>query len=192
MAVAVAVISGRSQGESAGTGSSQNAFSSQTVNCLSGLLNRIRHGNGRDSSQRKQKIIKEHRAQVRWSHYDKSKKKFTPMSQKNGGGNWFIACTDADRLKLEDLMEKASALFFLEGKNSFVSHLNEMNKWISSLNCDTTGVDIFDFPDKGTVDENPKKNYCLYASSTSFYFRTQPQYLFGDEFECSSDEATGI
>ena len=61
------------------------------------------------------------------------------MCPKNGGGNQVIAYTDADRLKPEDLAEKASALFLPEGKNSFPSRLNEMNKWI----CDTTGVAVF-------------------------------------------------
>ena len=42
-------------------------------------------------------------------------------------------------LTLEDLAEKACALFFPNGKNSFASHLEEMNTWI----CDTTEVAIF-------------------------------------------------
>ena len=39
----------------------------------------------------------------------------------------------------KDLAEKACALFFPNGKNSFASHLEEMNTWI----CDTTEVAIF-------------------------------------------------
>ena len=101
----------RSQAESAWTGSSQSAFSSRTIHGLSGLLNRIRHGNGRESSPQKRKIVKEHRIQVRWLHYDESEKRLTSVHQKNGGGTRFITYSDADRLLLEDLVEEASALF---------------------------------------------------------------------------------
>ena len=61
--------------DSATTGLSRS-FSSQTVNRLSGLLNRIRN-HGSNSSNKKCKIVKEHRIQVRWSHYDERKKEFT-------------------------------------------------------------------------------------------------------------------
>ena len=127
------------EGESTSLGSSWSTFSSQTVNWLSGLLNRIRHGSVRDSSNKKYRIVKENRIQVRWLHYDKRKKKFTSVRQKNGGRNFFIAYTDTEPLTLEDLAEKACALFFPNGKNSFASHLEEMNMWI----CDTTEVAIF-------------------------------------------------
>ena len=43
--------------------------------------------------------------QVRWLHYDESKKKFSPVLQKNGAAD-----TDEDSLKLEDLVKKASSL----------------------------------------------------------------------------------
>lgn len=99
------------EGESTLVGSSRSTFSSRTVNRLSGLLNRIRHGSGRDSSNKKRKIVKEHRIQVRWLHYDERKKKFTSVRQKKGGGNRFIAYTDTEPLTLEDLTEKACAFF---------------------------------------------------------------------------------
>lgn len=76
---------------------------------------------------------------MRWLHYDKRTKKFTSVRKKNGGRNFFIAYTDKEPLTLEDLAEKACALFFPNGKNSFASHLEEMNTWI----CDTTEVAIF-------------------------------------------------
>ena len=47
-------------------------------------------------------------------------RKIYSCAPKNGGRNRFIAYTDADKLKPEDLVEKASALFLPEGKSSFV------------------------------------------------------------------------
>ena len=44
-------------------------------------------------------------------HYDKRKKKFTSVRQKNGGRNFFIVYTDKEPLTLEDHAEKACALF---------------------------------------------------------------------------------
>ena len=59
--------------------STPSTFSSRTANRLSGLLNRIRHGSsGKSSSNKKRKIEKEHRIQVRWMHYDQIKKTFPP------------------------------------------------------------------------------------------------------------------
>ncbi|PFX23934.1 hypothetical protein AWC38_SpisGene11474 [Stylophora pistillata] len=114
-------------------------------------------------------------------HYDQTKEKFVTVGQKNGGGNCFITYTGTDPLKMEELVERACALFFAGGKNSFAGHIDEMNKWI----CDTTGVAIFDFPGKGTV-EDYLKSTGLYPSSTYFYLCTQPRHLMGDEFEDSN------
>ncbi|PFX27866.1 hypothetical protein AWC38_SpisGene7419 [Stylophora pistillata] len=114
-------------------------------------------------------------------NYDQTKKKFVTVRQKNGGGNRLITYTDADPLKMKELVERACALFFPGGKNSFAGHIDEMNKWI----CDTTWVAIFDFPGKETVEDYLKSNE-LYPSSTYFYLRTQPRHLMGDEFEDSN------
>ena len=168
--------------DSAATGPSRS-FSSRTVNRLTGLLNRIRN-HGSNSSNKKRKIVKEHRIQVRWSHYDERKKEFSTVRQKNGGGNRFIPYTDEEPLKLETLTEKARALFFPDGENNFAGRIQEMNTWI----CNASGVAVFDFPDEGTVDDYLKKNG-LYPSSTYFFLRTQPRHLSGDEFE--SSEPTG-
>ena len=174
--------SGQSDEGSVSPGSTPNTFSSRTVTRLSGLLDRIRHGSsGKSNSTKKRKIEKQHRVQVRWMHYDQIKKKFVAVRQKNGGGNRFITYTDADPLKMEELVDRACALFFPGGKNNFAGHIDEMNKWI----CDTTGVAIFDFPGKGTVEDYLKSNG-LYPSSTYFYLRTQPRHLMGDEFEDSN------
>ena len=173
---------GRSENESGAAGSSRSSFSSRTVGRLSGLLNRMRKGGGKESSSKKRKVVKEHRIQVRWLHYDPPKKAFVPVRQKNGGGNRFIAYTNDDPPSLEEIMEKASALFFPGGKSVFAGHLDEMNRWI----CDTTGVAIFDFLEGGggTVEDYLKSNG-LYPSSTYFYLRTQPRHLSNDEFEDS-------
>ena len=53
---------------------------------------------------------------MRWLHYKPPKKAFVPVRQKNGGGNRFIAYTNDDPPRLEELMEKASALVFPGGK----------------------------------------------------------------------------
>ena len=168
--------------DSASTGPSRS-FSSRTVNRLTGLLNRIRN-HGSNSSNKKRKIVKEHRIQVRWSHYDERKKEFSTVRQKNGGGNRFIPYTDEEPLTLETLTQKARALFFPDGENNFAGRIQEMNTWI----CNASGVAVFDFPDDGTVDDYLKKNG-LYPSSTYFFLRTQPRHLSGDEFE--SSELTG-
>lgn len=149
------------------------------------LLNRMRNKSG-NSSNKKRRIVKEHRIQVRWSHYDEKKKEFITVRQKNGGGNRFIPYTDEEPLtgcRLETLTEKACALFFPDGKNYFSGHIQEMNTWI----CNASGVAIFYFPDEGTVDDYLKRNG-LYPSSTYIYLRTQPRCLLGDEFE--SNEPT--
>ena len=173
-----------SEVESSDSATTGPTFSSRTVNRLSGLLNRIRRNHGSNSSNKKRKVVKEHRIQVRWCHYDERKKEFITVRQKNGGGNRFIPYTDEEPLKLETLTEKARALFFPDGENNFAGRIHEMNTWI----CNASGVAIFDFPDEGTVDDYLKKNG-LYPSSTYFFLRTQPRHLSGDEFE--SSEATG-
>ena len=75
------------------TTESSRSFSSRTVNRLSGLLNHMRN-NRSNSSNKKCRIVKEHRIQVRWCHYDEKKKEFITVRQKNGGGNRFIPYTD--------------------------------------------------------------------------------------------------
>ena len=82
---------GRSENESGAAGSSRSSFSSRLsrLSRLSGLLNRMRKGGGKESSSKKRKVVKEHRIQVRWLHYDPPKKAFVPVRQKNGGGNGF-------------------------------------------------------------------------------------------------------
>ena len=146
---------------------------------LTGLLNWKRN-HGSNSSNKKRKIVKEHRIQARWSHYDERKKEFSTVQQKNGGGNHLIPYTDEEPLTSETLTKKARALFFPDGENNFAGHIQEMTMWI----CNTSGVAVFNFPNEGTVDDYLKKKG-LYPSSTYFFLYTQPRHLSGDEFEGS-------
>ena len=70
---------GKSENESGVAGSSRSSFSSRTVGRLSGLLNRMSKGGGKESSSKKRNVVKEHRIQVRWLHYDPHKKAFVPV-----------------------------------------------------------------------------------------------------------------
>ena len=60
---------------------------------------------------------KEHRIQVRWSHWNKAKCEFMPVKQKNAGENRYIVYTDSPSLLLGELKQKAVDLFFPSGKN---------------------------------------------------------------------------
>ena len=115
--------------ESSDSATTGPTFSSRTVNRISGLLNPIRN-HGSNSSNKKRKIVKEHRIQVRWCHYIERKKEFITVWQKNGGANRFIPYTDEEPIKLETLTEKARELFFPDGKNNFAGRIQEMNTWI--------------------------------------------------------------
>ena len=128
--------------ESSDSATTGPTFSSRTVNRLSGLLNRIRN-HGSNSSNKKPKIAKEHRIQVRVCHCDERKKEFITVRQKNGGGNRFIPYTDEEPIKLETLTEKARALFLPDGKDNFAGPIQEMNTWI----CSASRVAIFGFSD---------------------------------------------
>ena len=61
----------------------------RTVNRLSGLLLQIRNRSGQSTSvaaganrNKKPRIDKEHRLQIRWMHYDKEKDKYVPVRNK--------------------------------------------------------------------------------------------------------------
>ena len=79
----------------------------------------------------------------------KRKKEFSTVWQKNGGGNRCILYTDEEPLKLETLAEKVRVLFFPDGENNFAGRIQEMNTWI----CNASGVAVFDFSDKGSLDD---------------------------------------
>ena len=87
----------------------------RTASRLSGLLDRIRG----QTRGKKRKTDKEHRIQVRWIHYDEQSESFVPVRQKNGGGNRFVAYTASEPPTVEEVKQKATALFFPDGKSAF-------------------------------------------------------------------------
>ena len=105
----------------------------RTVNHLSGLLHRIRNRSGGAAStkQKKPKIDKQHRIQIRWLHYDKDKDKYTPVRNRYGGGNRYIAYMDSHPLTLQEIQERACELFFPKGQSHF-SSLEHMSKCMTN------------------------------------------------------------
>ena len=132
----------------------------------------------RSTKGEKRKTDKEHRIQVRWIHYNEDSKLFVPVRQKNGGGNRFVAYSALEPPTVEDLKEKASALFFPDGKNDFAGSVDDMLLDI----CDTTRTLITQFPGDGTVESFLKENG-LYPSTTYLYLRSQHRDTIFPEFE---------
>ena len=161
----------RRQGESASTSSeaATRQPNQRTVSRLSGLLDRIRG----QSRGKKRKSDKEHRIQVRWIHYDKKSEVFVPVRQKKGGGNRFVAYTASEPPTVEELKQKATALFFPDGKSAFAGSVDDMLLDI----CDTTQTAIIRFPGEGTIESYLKENG-LYPSTTYLYLRSQHQDTF--------------
>ena len=137
--------------------------SNRTVKRLSGLIARIRHRKSDDHTQRKRKsaVIKEHRIQVRWHHYHKASGKYLPVRQKNGGGNRFVEYLSFNPPTLEDILNRASKLYFPGGKNKFAGPLVNLKKVIT----DSSGEVILTFPESGTVSDYLNANG-MYPSST--------------------------
>ena len=152
----------------------------RTVSRLSGLLDRIRG----QSRGKKRKADKEHRIQVRWIHYNDKSKLFLPVRQKNGGGNRFVTYCGLEPPTMEELKQKASALFFPDGKSTFAGLLDDMFLDI----CDSSQTAIFEFPGDGTVESYLKHNG-LYPSTTYLYLRSQNKDAIFSEFE---DEPEGL
>ena len=94
----------------------------RTASRLSGLLDRIRG----QSRGKKRKTDKEHRIQVRWIHYDEQSESFVPVRQRNGGGNRFVAYTALEPPTVEEVKQKATALFFPDGKSAFAGSVDDM------------------------------------------------------------------
>ena len=161
----------RRQGESASTSSEAPTRqpNQRTVSRLSGLLDRIRA----QSRGKKRKSDKEHRIQVRWIHYDKKSEVFVPVRQKKGGGNRFVAYTASEPPTVEELKQKATVLFFPDGKSAFAGSVDDMLLDI----CDTTQTAIIRFPGEGTIESYLKENG-LYPSTTYLYLRSQHQDTF--------------
>jgi len=170
----------RRQGESAST-SSKAATSEpnqRTVSRLSGLLDRIRG----QSRGKKRKTDKEHRIQVRWIHYDKKSEVFVPVRQKNCGGNRFVAYTASEPSTVEELKQKATTLFFPDGKSAFAGPVDDMLLDI----CDTTQTAIIRFPGEGTIESYLKENG-LYPSTTYLCLRSQHQDTFFSQLKAEEE-----
>lgn len=125
--------------------SSSDSTSSLTVARLTGLLKRVRHGDR--GGGRKPKQSREHRLQVRWLHYNDISKEFEPVNQRSG--NRYVVYGGNKQLTLDELKQKAAALFFPNGKNQFAGSLEGMLVNI----CDSTRSTVFKFPHAGTVDD---------------------------------------
>ena len=108
------------------------------------------------------------------------KNEFTPVCQKNGGGNRFLMYSDAEPLTLIDIMERASSLFFPGGKNDFAGFLENMTVSV----CSATWAEITAFPGGGTLNDYLEENG-MYPSSTYLYLCTKPKSLsdFIDEVD---------
>ena len=106
-----------------------NSSQRSTVSRLSALLNRIRG----QSKGKKRKIDKEHQIQIQGIHYSEKSQAFIPVCQKNSGGNHFVSYGTSEAPTVEDLKDKASALFFPGGKSPFAGQVHNsqvMELWI--------------------------------------------------------------
>ena len=117
----------------------------RTVSRLSGLLDRIRG----QSREKKRKTDKEHQIQVHWIHHDKKSEVFLPVRQRNGGGNRFVAYTTSEPPTVEEQKQKATALFFPEGKSAF-EFAGSVDDMLLDV-CYTTQTAIIRFPGEGTI-----------------------------------------
>ena len=146
------------------------------------MLDRIRG----QSKGKKRKTDKEHRIQVRWIHYDKKLEVYVPVRQKNGGGNRFVAYTASEPPTVAELKQKATALFFPDGKSAFAGSVDDMLLDI----CDTTQTAIIRFPGEGTIESYLKENG-LYPSTTYLYLRSQHQDTFFSQLEEDEEKFEG-
>ena len=129
-----------------------------TVSRLSGLLDQQKGKKG--------KIDKERRIQIRWIHYGEKSQAFIPVRQKNAGGNRFASYSSSEAPTVEELINKASALSFPDGKSPFSGQAHVMLLDV----CNTTQTVIFEFLGDGTVNSYLKERG-LYPSTTYLYLR---------------------
>ena len=104
------------------------------LNRMSDLVNQIRSrsqsstSSGSKTKKGKMERVKEHRIQVRWSHWNKAKCEFMPVKQKNGGGNRYIVYTDPPSLLLGELKQNAIDLFSPAVRTDFFRNFSH-NRW---------------------------------------------------------------
>ena len=102
---------------------SSNQRTERTERRLSGLLDRIR----KQPKGKKRKIRdKENRIQMRWIHFNDRSKVFVPVRQRNGGGNRFISYNALEPPTVDEIKQKARALFFPDGKSAFAGPVDDM------------------------------------------------------------------
>ena len=174
-----------------------NGRQGHMLNRMSDLVNRIRSrsqsstSSGSKTKKRKMERVKEHRIQVRWSHWNKAKCELMPVKQKNGGGNRYIVYTDPPSLLLGELKQKAIDLFFPSGKNKYGGSADILSFTL----CDATQAPVHEFPWDETLNDYLKENG-LYASTTYFYLRSKQkgisEYVNGnvnDDSDSQSESA---
>ena len=102
---------------------SSNQRTERTERRLSGLLDRIR----KQPKGKKRKIRdKENRIQMRWIHFNDRSKVFVPVRQRNGGGNRFNSYNAFEPPTVDEIKQKARALFFPDGKSAFAGPVDDM------------------------------------------------------------------
>ena len=62
-------------------------------------------------------IKKEKRVHIKWKRRDPIKQMDTTVSLKNGGGHWFLLCSEEDTIA--SIKQKATELYFPNGKNKY-------------------------------------------------------------------------
>ena len=85
-----------------------------------------------------------------------------PFRQKNGGGNRFVEYLSSNPPNLEDLLNRATKLYFPGGKNKFAGQLVNLKKVIT----DSSGEVIDAFPEAGTVSDYLNANECIHQPHT--------------------------
>jgi len=113
----------------------------------------------------------------------RSQKVFVPVRQKNGDGNWFVAYTASEPPTVEELKQKATALFFPDGKSASAGSVHDMLLDI----CDTiTQTVIIRFPGERTIESYLKENG-PYPSTTYRYLRSQHQATFFSQLKADEE-----
>ena len=137
--------------------SNKTSRGQRTANRLSGLLARIRQSKGQTASKKRKLTcnhVTKNRIQIRWLNWKSEKNEFTPVRQKNGGGNRFLMYSDVEPLTFIDIIEKASSLFFPGGKKDFAGFLVNMTVSVYSA----TRTEITAFPGGGTLNDYLEEN----------------------------------
>ena len=160
---------------------SSNQRTERTERRLSGLLDRIR----KQPKGKKRKIRdKESRIQMRWIHFNDRSKVFVPVRQRNGGGNRFISYNALEPPTVDEIKQKARALFFLMARVLSLGQ-SMICFWMSAIQPRRSLWNSLVMELSSHLKENG-----LYPSTTYLYLRSQHKdTLFReDENETESPE----